>query len=192
MKAQEIVDAVLAKYPQAVIDEVFVKVYFGLPSEVDDIETSAKAEDHVEPLRKWMEVKGYWMETPTEIDYGVHRVPRSKLPALMEQYHCDTEEQLDDIFWYTYGVELVVEDDPVETEFHLTRDDLVVTWKRGNYVVKATTLDEAVAKVVNKEVTPTAECLLTTPIGEMPKEGVNTPTVIVSETGKEDIHIVEL
>jgi hypothetical protein len=39
MKAQEIVDAVLAKYPQAVLDEVFVKVYFGLPTEVDDIET---------------------------------------------------------------------------------------------------------------------------------------------------------
>lgn len=186
MKATELVAAVTLAYPKAVVDETFVKCYLN-----ERNVTLQRAEDYVEDFREWMVSKNYWMEVVDEPD-NVHRIRRSELPALMEQYHCDTEEQLDDIFWYTYGVELVVEDDPVEAEFHLTRDDLVVTWKRGNYVVKATTLDEAVAKVVNKEVTPIAECLLTTPISEIPKEGVNTSTVIVSETGKEDIHIVEL
>ena len=186
MKATELVAAVTLAYPKAVVDETFVKCYLS-----ERNVTLQRAEDYVEDFREWMVSKNYWMEVVDEPD-NVHRIRRSELPALMEQYHCDTEEQLDDIFWYTYGVELVVEDDPVETEFHLTRDDLVVTWKRGNYVVKATTLDEAVAKVVNKEVTPIAECLLTTPTYELPEDAASTPKVVISETGKENVHIVEL
>ena len=188
MTTTELLKEVSLRYPKLVVDEVFVERYNEQTGVLNVREDTPIDKDNlVDDFRKWMVDNGYWMEV-AEPD-NVFHIKRSELPTLCAEYHCN-EDEVEDIFWYTKGVQLIIDED---TTFHITRDDLIVVWQRKTYMVQADNLDEAVTKVLNGEVTAEAEALITSPTYSLPKEGETySPTIVISETGKEDKHIVEL
>lgn len=79
----------------------------------------------VEGLRTYLEEHGLWRKWYEHPEPEYH-ILRSELPKLLEEKHCSTETEVVDYYWYTYGVSLEIDDDPIE-EFPistLSREDL--------------------------------------------------------------------
>ena len=46
------------------------------------------------------------METNNEL-----KIKRSELEVTLQKYNCKTEDELDNVLWFTYGVILCIEED---------------------------------------------------------------------------------
>ena len=96
-RAEQLVDKMLDEYPYGVFA---VETAFEFIENGGQVDTSA--------FRLWMEVNGYWRDYFAE-EPDV-KIKRSELDIYLQKYDVSTEEELDEVLWYEYGVTLKIVD----------------------------------------------------------------------------------